>query len=111
MAGNLGRGKREARARMPQVIFSTASLRDLERLREFLRHKNPAAAKRTAVAIINAIQVLARHPQIGKPSGVSETACRELPIDFGDSGYIALYRYDGQTVVILAVRHQRESGF
>jgi len=29
-------------------------------------------------------------------------------IDFGDSGYIALYHFDGQTAVILAVRHQKE---
>jgi plasmid stabilization system protein ParE len=32
-------------------------------------------------------------------------------IDFGDTGYVALHRHDGQTVVIMAVRHQREAGF
>lgn len=36
---------------------------------------------------------------------------REWPIDFGDNGYVVLYRYDGQTAVILAVRHQREAGY
>ncbi len=36
---------------------------------------------------------------------------REWPIDFGADGYLALYRYDGGDVVILAVRHAREAGF
>ncbi|WP_202806246.1 MULTISPECIES: type II toxin-antitoxin system RelE/ParE family toxin [Acidithiobacillus] len=37
---------------MPQVKFAPAALRDLERLREFLRPKNPVAAKRAAAAIV-----------------------------------------------------------
>ena len=74
---------------MPQVIFSTTALRDLERLREFLRPKNSVATKRTALVIIKAVQVLALYPQIGKPSEVLDPECRELPIGFGDGGYIA----------------------
>lgn len=36
---------------------------------------------------------------------------REWMIDFGDSGYIALYRYAGNVATILALRHQREVGY
>ncbi len=39
---------------------------------------------------------------------------RELPIDFGASGYVALYRYDAskeKLLTVLAVRHQREAGY
>jgi len=36
---------------------------------------------------------------------------RERVIDFGSGAYIVLYRYDGIEVVILAVRHERESGY
>jgi len=38
---------------------------------------------------------------------------RELVIAFGDSGYIALYRYNpaADTVYVLAFRHQREAGY
>jgi ParE toxin of type II toxin-antitoxin system, parDE len=38
---------------------------------------------------------------------------RELVIAFGDSGYVALYRYDrdDDAVYVLAFRHQREAGF
>lgn len=41
-----------------------------------------------------------------------EDTFREWPIDFGDSGYVARYRIDPDTdtVVILAVRHQKETG-
>ena len=35
---------------------------------------------------------------------------REWLIDFGDSGYAILYRFDGGMVAILAVRHQKEAG-
>jgi len=30
---------------------------------------------------------------------------------FGNSSYVALYRFDGENIAILAVRHQKESGF
>jgi plasmid stabilization system protein ParE len=40
-----------------------------------------------------------------------EAEFRELIIEFGDSGYIVLYRYDGRQAMILAVRHQKEVGY
>jgi hypothetical protein len=38
---------------------------------------------------------------------------RELVISFGDSGYIALYRYEPatDTVYVLVFRHQKEAGY
>jgi hypothetical protein len=36
---------------------------------------------------------------------------REWVIEFGSGAYLALYRYDGKEVVILAVRHGRELGY
>lgn len=37
---------------------------------------------------------------------------RELLIDFGDSGYVALYQLDVTNIVtVLAIRHQKEAGF
>lgn len=96
---------------MPQVKFTLAALDDLERLREFLRPKNPAAAKRAAVAITKAIQLLGQHPQIGRPAEEMDIEYRELPIDFGDSGYVALYRYEGDLVTVLSLRHQKEAGY
>ena len=40
-----------------------------------------------------------------------EPEFREWLIDFGNNGYVALYRLDGDGAVILAVRHQLEAGF
>lgn len=95
---------------MPRVKFAPSALRDLMRLREFLRPKNPAAAKRAAVAITKAVQVLGQYPQVGRPADDMEPEYRELLIDFGDSGYVALYRYEGDLVTVLALRHQKDVG-
>ena len=60
--------------------------------------------------IIEAIQVLAHSPRIGRPV---KDGKRELIIGKGTRGYVALYRYlaEVETVFILAIRAQRESGF
>ncbi len=93
---------------MPQVIFAPAALRDLERLRAFLRPKNPLAAQRAGATIKKVIQGLAEYPQMGRPMEDMELAYRELLIGFGESGYVAVYRYSEQTITTTAVRHQRE---
>ena len=96
---------------MPQVIYAPGAIRDLQRLREFLRPKNPVAAKRAADTIMKALQVLGLQPQIGRPVEDMSDQYREWMIDFGDSGYVARYRFDGEAVIILAVRHQKEVGY
>lgn len=40
-----------------------------------------------------------------------EPEYREWPIDFGSAGYVILYRLDGEAVVVLAIRHQKEAGY
>ncbi|RLQ21723.1 type II toxin-antitoxin system RelE/ParE family toxin [Seongchinamella sediminis] len=96
---------------MPRVIYAPAAIRDLERLRAFLRHRNPAAAKRAAQAITQGVRALGLQPHIGRLIDDLPEQFRDWPIDFGDSGYIARYRIDGNTVVILAIRHQKEASF
>ena len=110
MARHLGRGVRNGCSGMPRVAFAPSAVRDLERLRAFLEPKSPAAARRAAAAIADAIRELGQHPGIGRP--VEEAPeCRELLVDFGDSGYVALYRHAGDQVTVLALRHQREAGY
>lgn len=60
--------------------------------------------------IVDALQVLTRHPLIGRPVA---GAWRELVIGRGSRGYLARYWYDpvGDTVSVTAVRAQREAGF
>ena len=60
--------------------------------------------------IINALNVLERNPQIGRPVSNGK---RELVIGRRSHGYIALYRYviEIDTVFVLAIRSQREAGY
>jgi plasmid stabilization system protein ParE len=96
---------------MSSVIFAPGALRDLDRLRGFLRPKNPAASKRAAETIIQYIQILGQHPQIGRPRDDMEPEYRELVINFGQYGYVVLYRFEEEKVVVVAIRHQLKSGY
>lgn len=96
---------------MPQVIFAPEAIRNIQRLREFLRPKNADAARRAGEAIMQSVRILEAQPRIGRPVDDLPDEYREWLIDFGDSGYVARYRIDGDTVTILAVRHQKEVGY
>ena len=96
---------------MPHLIWAPSALQDVQRVYRFLAEKNIDAAKRAAKAIREGVKILANRPEIGRPVEEMEPEYREWLIDFGDTGYIALYRYDGRTAVILAVRHQKEAGY
>ncbi|MES2128268.1 MAG: type II toxin-antitoxin system RelE/ParE family toxin [Pseudomonadota bacterium] len=96
---------------MPQIKYTPSALRDLRRLREFLRMKSPTAANRAGHTIVKAIQRLGQHPLIGRPAPNMGAHHRELPIDFGDDGYVALYRYEAGAITIIAIRHQKEGGY
>lgn len=75
------------------------------------RRENPQAAASAVHAIRAGVRIIAQHPEIGRPAEDLEAEFREWPIAFGDSGYLALYRWDGETAVILALRHQKEVGY
>ena len=96
---------------MPQLIWSPEALLDIQRLYRFLAVNNPDAARRAVKAIRGEVKILAISPELGRPASEMEPEFREWLVDFGDSGYIALYRYDGHTAVIVAVRHQKELGY
>jgi plasmid stabilization system protein ParE len=96
---------------MPQLIWSPAALRDVDRLHRFLGEKNASAAREAIKAVRTHVNILAEQPGAGRPAEQMAPEFREWIIPFGGSGYIALYRYDGEKAVILAVRHQREAGY
>lgn len=96
---------------MPRLIWSPQALLDVQRLYRFLATRNPDAAKRAVKAIREGVKVLAAQPSVGRPAEDMEPEYREWLIDFGDSGYIALYHYDEKTAVIVAIRHQKEAGY
>ena len=95
---------------MATVVYSARSLAHIQRAFEFLHTKNPTAASSAVTTITSAIANLASHPLIGRRV---ELDLRELIISYGQSGYVAIYRFviARDEIRILAIRHQREVGY
>ncbi len=96
---------------MPYITYSSNALADVKRLRAFLQGKSPRAARAASEAIAEALNLLTDFPEAGRPVLSDPPGLRDLFIEFGNTGYIARYRYDSRTVLVLAVKHAREAGF
>lgn len=97
---------------MPRVIVTEGAGQGLEHCRQFLATKNPLAVKRAGQIIERQFALLETTPDIGRPLP-ELPALRELIINFGDSGYVALYRHEpaDDAIYVLAFRHQKEVGY
>ena len=94
---------------MAEVVYSRHAFTDLERFTAFLAKDAPKVAIAAIDVIRNGIEILERHPLVGRPC---EEGLRELLISYGKRGYVALYSHEQQqgVVLVLAVRHQRDAG-
>ena len=99
------------------VRFSAGADEDLGRLFDFLIDRAQTVEDLDLAQLaINAIRTtavaqLATTPSSFRKAGRS-TSRRELIIPFGATGYVALYEIEGpSSVVVLAVRHQREEDY
>ncbi len=83
---------------------------DLDSILDFLHAHDVEGAASRPQEIIQAMDVLAHNPLIGRPASDGK---RELVIGRQASGYVALYRYAEEinTVFVLALRSQREAGY
>ncbi len=83
---------------------------DFERILDHLTQYDAENLGARIGEIIQAFDVLASNPLIGRPGPNNK---RELIIGRRARGYVALYRYvpEIDTVFILAVRSQREAGY
>lgn len=108
----MGHGGRNGTTPLPRVIVTEGAGRGLEHCRQFLSPKNPIAARRAAQTIERQLARLETKPNTGRPLP-DLPELRELVIAFGDSGYVALYRYEptDDAVYVLAYRHQKEAGY
>jgi plasmid stabilization system protein ParE len=95
---------------MTELVYAEQALTDLERLSDFLLQADPQAAQDTAILIFDALEILLQHPEIGRKVHFGQ---RELVISRGRTGYLALYRFlpHIDRILVLAIRHQRESGY
>ena len=94
-----------ARIELAPEVFDDFD-RFLDHLAEFDIQDGPARI----AEVLESIQILSHSPLIGRPV---KGGLRELVIGRGSRGYVALYRYvtSIDTVFVLALRNQRESGF
>lgn len=96
---------------MPRLVWSEPALADVARLHAFLAPKSHEAAQRAVKAIRAGVRELSRHPEIGRPVEDMLPEFREWVVEFGQGAYVMLYHFDGEQVIILAVRHGREAGY
>ena len=95
-----------------RIRYTNAARDDLQRLFNFLLAKDPAAASRAIILIEKGLALLHEFPFTCRKADPANPFLRELVISFGSTGYVALFEIeDGETVTILAVRHQRESDY
>lgn len=95
-----------------QVRFAPRAADDLQRLFDFLAEQDLPAAERARAAIAQAISLLQSFPFTCRKALPDTPFLRELVIEFGRSGYVALYEIEAPEIVtVLAVRHQREGDF
>ena len=100
------------------VQFSAAADEDLERLFDFILQRELESAtgdlgipERALKAIKEGIGLLRSSPFACRKVA-RNPFIRELVITFGRSGYVALYEVvDDSTVIIGAIRHQREDDY
>ena len=96
---------------MPQIVYTPQSQTDILRCYHFLFEKDREAACAAVKTIRQSLRILQRHPEIGRPAKGRPEGFREWNIEFGKSGYVALYHFDGHEIVVLAIKHQKEFGY
>lgn len=101
-----------------KVEFSVAAAEDQEQLFDFALQREMDSEtgdldipERAVQAIRNGMAFLRSSPFACRKAADSPFI-RELVIPFGSSGYVALFEIvDGDTVIIGAIRHQREDDY
>ena len=99
---------------MPEhkIRFTPEAEDDLLRLYDFLLNQDVDAAERALAAIRTGLEFLRFSPYSCRKATPGNPYLRELVIDFGSSGYVALFEIEPQNIVsVLAMRHQREDDF
>ena len=95
-----------------RVVWTRTALRGVARAHDYIFDFNPQAATRMAEALLAAGESLVNFPPRGRPvrrksegQPARDTGMRELA---SVSPYIIRYRIEGDTVVILRVRHMTQ---
>ena len=87
-----------------KIIWSPRALAHLTALRDYIARDNPGSAAAVAARILENVEVLSRHPEIGRPGRISGT--RELVVS--GTRYIIPYRVRRDRLELIAVFHGRQ---
>jgi plasmid stabilization system protein ParE len=93
------------------VIWSPQAIEDIQQAYRFLASKNLDTAQAVAKILFQQAEILEAYPEVGRPADDLEPEHRERIVSFGASGYVLLYEIINNTVIVLAVRHQKEVGY
>lgn len=93
-----------------RIEYAPRVREDFDRIFDHVSEHDPTAAAHRIETIIGAIEILASHPDIGRPAAGGS---RELVIGRGGAGYVARYRYIDilDFILVEAVRSQAEAGY
>ena len=100
MAGRLGHGGRR-RAAAVKVVWTRAAISDLVETRRYIAQDDPSAAVRVAKRILEAVNKLENHPEIGRVGRLDGT--RELVVT--RTPYVVPYRIREKRIELLRVLH------
>jgi plasmid stabilization system protein ParE len=89
-----------------EVRLTARARHDLSRLELFLIEKNPDAARRAVEAIADAVLSLGDHAERGHRGPRPDL--RQIPVSFGNSGYVIQYRVARETVLVARIKHALE---
>ncbi|MEO7224024.1 MAG: type II toxin-antitoxin system RelE/ParE family toxin [Devosia sp.] len=93
------------------VYYRPEALSDVRRVHAFLTPKTPRTADRAVRVIRAAIAKLEQFPRAGRIAPDGHPDHRELLVRFSNGGYVVLYGLDGDELVVINIRHQREGGY
>lgn len=94
------------------VRFSLEAKDDIERLFAFLADEDIDSATNALQSIQQALTLLENFPFSCRKAKGDNPFFRELLIQHGRSGYVALFEIEGdESIAIVALRHQREDDY
>ena len=90
-----------------KVKYSPESISDLQRTVEFVESKNPYAARRMAIDLLEGVEKLKQFPQIGLP--VLKASDPEQLRDLYVGDYTVRYLVTNEIIYILRIWHNKEN--
>jgi addiction module RelE/StbE family toxin len=89
-----------------KLRFTPRAVVDITAIADYIRERNPEAARRVRAELLGSLQNLLIFPLIGRQQAVKEVrklVLRQYP-------YLIYYSYDAahQEIVILSIKHQAE---